>query len=163
MHGVEFSLIYLHLPRRSTHPVNTSRCENVVCTVLYANVKRKGARCRLNRRTPVLEKPCTRGGRSGSPKGFQITKQVRTKSGTSRGNTGGLVVVHSTRVEEPENVDCHRVASLKAETKASTKDRRIGRPGKSSVFQRHCPGEGEGLANLVPDSLCQRAGVDEVL
>ena len=131
--------------------------------MLYAKVERKGARCRLNRRTPVLEKLLTRGGRSGSPKGFQITKQVRTKSGTSRGNTGGLVVVHSTRVEEPENVDCHRVASLKAETKASTKDRRIGRPGKGSVFQRHCPGEGEGLANLVPDSLCQRAGVDEVL
>src|SRR6185369_3883063 len=131
--------------------------------MLYAKVERKGARCRFKRRTPVLEKLLTRGVRSGSPKGFQITKQVRTKCGTSRGNTGGLVVVHSTRVKEPENVDCHRVASLKAETKAATKDRRIGRPGKGSVLQRHCPGEGEGLVNLVPDSLCQRAGVDEVL
>src|SRR6185312_5247526 len=134
MHGVEFSLVYLHLPRRSTHPVNTSRCENVVFTVLDAKVERKGARCRLKRRMPVLEKPITRGGRGRSPKGFQITMQVRTEGGTSGGNAGGLVVVHSTRVEEPKNVDCHRVASLKMETKAPAKDQRVGRPGKGSVF-----------------------------
>src|SRR5690349_16886337 len=106
MHGVEFSLIYLHLPRRSTHPVNTSRCECEVFTMLYAEVERKGARCRLKRRTPVLEKPSTRGGWCGSPEGFQIAVQVRTERGTSRGNAGGLVVIHSTRVEEPKNMDC---------------------------------------------------------
>ena len=86
--------------------------------MLYAKIKRKGARHRLKRRRPVLEKSVTRSGGCGSPEGFQIAVQVRTKRGTSGGDTGGLVVVHSTRVEKPENMDCHRVASLKAETKA---------------------------------------------
>ena len=108
------------------------KCE--ICTVLYAKIERKGARRRLNRRIPILEKAVTRGERCGSPEGFQIAVQVRTKSGTSGGNAGGLVVVHSTRVEKPKNMDCHRVASLKTETKASAKDRRVGRPGKGSVL-----------------------------
>ena len=73
--------------------------------MLNAEVERKGARSGLNRRAPVLEKPITREGRSGSPKGFQIAKQVRTKHGTSGGGAGGLVMVDSVRVEEPKRID----------------------------------------------------------
>ena len=91
-----------------------------------------------------------------------MTSQLGPEKIPSCRDGGGAVIHDCLGVEQPQRMEDNSMPRLKTKPVAPAKDQRIGRPGEGSLLKSDCVREGKEGTKILPETLCQGTGKDEV-